>query len=668
MRRFVWIALALALPMLAGCIEQRRVVAAGGGGSGGAGAGGSGSTGGSGGAGGTGGEAGGGGTIMQRDWDGSGAWKPADGPLGIWNGGGLFATESGALLRLDARARVRSLAGGRSWSEVARTWDFDEKFAEAGGALLVSDGVRLYRSTDDGASWTDVGHAPGHLFGSGPGDLVYATWELDAVGQHLHRSADGGATWELRAELPVDHPRGVLYARGDVLLLPYAEGPNPGLHRSTDGGLTWQFVEGAADVAGAAGFGTRGALTFAIASNGQVHRSSDSGLTWSVVPVAEGNGRIGLRGFVEVAGELFVATGEDLLRWSDDDGEWQIAAIDPPVWLEALAGTHDALYAASREALYRWDDKKLRFEPVESAHVGTRIEAIAAGEGVRFARTVEGTVFRNEGAGWIERPDLLRMQWITWLGGSRWIGSGSDGPLLSEDGGATFHATGKVLPYDPTVRHYVAVGPKVFALAISLDGTAAVVRSNDGGWTWEDLRDRLPLVDAERRAQPWWLAAVGERLFATVNGGLLYSDDAGESWTAADTSPWLVDVTTAGDAVYARRSDDAGVTHVWRSHDGGHSWEPFANGWGSCFHTWQILGVRDALVLVEAAECRDSEGTPVEERASTRARKLWVRTAGSDAWQAIGGPLPASIRQVAQEGDTLWVATDGAGVWRLDLP
>ena len=97
-------------------------------------------------------------------------------------------------------------------------------------------------------------------------------------------------------------------------------------------------------------------------------RSLDAGLTWSVVPLPEGDGAIGHRGFVHAAGALFASTGNGLYQWNEADGEWQTAALALPEGLIALAGTAEALFAAGREQIYRWDDKKLLFERVATTY------------------------------------------------------------------------------------------------------------------------------------------------------------------------------------------------------------------------------------------------------------------------------------------------------------
>ena len=116
----------------------------------------------------------------------------------------------------------------------------------------------------------------------------------------------------------------------------------------------------------------------------------------------------------------------------------------------------------------------------------------------------------------------------------------TDGVWMSEDGGETWQARSNGLAH----RHvrWLAYHPEVSDFELAGTEPAAIFISQDGGASWhgraaiETLRDQLG----------WWLpyspgagcvrgfAVHGRRLYAAVEvGGLLCSDDVGETWALA---------------------------------------------------------------------------------------------------------------------------------------
>ena len=71
----------------------------------------------------------------------------------------------------------------------------------------------------------------------------------------------------------------------------------------------------------------------------------------------------------------------------------------------------------------------------------------------------------------------------------------------------------------------------------SVDGTLYVGRTQDGGQTWETLREGLPQQDAYDIVYRHALDARGDRLcFGTTTGNVYVSEDRGESWTCVGSN------------------------------------------------------------------------------------------------------------------------------------
>lgn len=643
MRRFAWMAVAGLL--LAACSEA-AVKPQGGGGDAGAGG-----SGGSSGAGGSGGAGGGAGAVVVPGWDGTGTWEPTNGPLGFWHNSGLFGGSGGDLLLLGARELLRSRNGGATWAAVASTKGTTGQLVQAGGALLLSDGVRLLRSQDGGATWTDAGAAPTWLLADGA--FAYAAWEDDAVGLALFRSEDGGATWHERGDLPSPQTTRRLWAGDGLLLLTDLYGPDPGLYRSEDGGASWSHVDDSDPVAFSVDFARSGSILFALATSEGIHRSFDDGRTWAVVPLPESQAPTGFRGFVHAAGQLFASTGAGVYLWNEASGEWETAALTAPDGLLTLAGTNEALYAASRTALYRWDEKDLAFVPVETTFAGTRLLNVVAGAGKAFATGLGGDTYRRTEQGWVSEPQLTGVQSLTWAGGGLWIGSGEGMLQYSLDDGVSFLL-------DPSLRgrsfSFVGEPNALFAL---VDGAPWFCDNYVRGW--DDLRNAMPGVD-DGPVSFVRLGLAADRLFGTTDGdGVWTSDDRGHSWAQAATEQPLRDFTSVGDTLVAA-SPGSASRRLWRSADRGASWTAIEDDLPACTWPQQLGEVEDALVAVLARGC--PEGGAEVERAI---RQVWTSLDAGATWKPVGAPLPAPVTGFSRDGDTLWVATDGAGAWRLRI-
>ncbi len=169
----------------------------------------------------------------------------------------------------------------------------DTLFAAAYGV------VGLFRSRDAGEHWAFVSDVVGINNGKFAIDPLHSTWLYGYDPGGLYRSKDEGDTWT--RIMPNTWPDGRLLDFAQVYVSPHEpqtlfissahqpDNPYPqgaaGLIRSTDGGATWQIV---ADMEGVSvqgvSFHPADPLTMVLASAaGQVFQSTDAGATWSEV-------------------------------------------------------------------------------------------------------------------------------------------------------------------------------------------------------------------------------------------------------------------------------------------------------------------------------------------------------------------------------------------------
>ena len=150
-------------------------------------------------------------------------------------GGSLAVDRLGRILTAsDSRLWRRAVADG-AWSEVPVPGGKVIAVERAGGPLYVATEPALRISHDDGATFTAapfeavaVAAAP-----SRPG-TAYAIEPTDAGAWHLHRTTDGGVTWQHMSDVAGAFVINVDPADADRIALP---GPPPPI--SLDGGRTW---------------------------------------------------------------------------------------------------------------------------------------------------------------------------------------------------------------------------------------------------------------------------------------------------------------------------------------------------------------------------------------------------------------------------------------------
>jgi hypothetical protein len=125
-------------------------------------------------------------------------------------------------------------------------------------------------------------------------------------------------------------------------------------------------------------------------------------------------------------------------------------------------------------------------------------------------------------------PDVLWMQ--NHCGVFRSVDSGAVWTDMSQDGGPVYF--GFALAVDEQDENVAWVIPAIDAAhRVPVDRALCVCRTDDGGQTWTDFREGLPQHNAYDIAFRHALAIDGNSLaFGTTAGNLFISDDRGECW------------------------------------------------------------------------------------------------------------------------------------------
>jgi photosystem II stability/assembly factor-like uncharacterized protein len=472
----------------------------------------------------------------------------------------------------DGGYLVRSLDGGRSWSELLASGNPFTAFAPAPAdpaVVYAGTYVGLFVSHDSGDTWRRVEGGGLPLFyrvavvavDAKDSRLLYAGI-VDYRGFGLWVSRDSGLTWQRRLRTVPEQLVCDPLRSGTVYLLKFGI-----LQRSRDQGATWEAYYSAAGGGGGPALG----LAF------------DTHNPWIAYVLSDGE-----RAAVKPASTY---------KTIDDGAHWQALTNGLPgnVFASSLAANPAGtllLGTDFRGAFYRSTDGGASWSPAGSGLVNTSVLALAFGApGTLFASTGPGVSrSRDGGVTWTQ---VLRLQvGITALAVDRsnpetvYAGtanpSGVAPPVLwqSTDGGDTWAA----LPYpqpaanpyagvavtdlavDPTDSQVVYLAAQQ-ALVGASDGEG-VYRSSDGGQTW--IKTALPSRDfysvAVSPSQPGTVWAV------SIDGAYK-SADHGQAWTqmlAAPQGIYLSAVTTA--------PSDPNVVWVigqnvtYRSSDGGATW------------------------------------------------------------------------------------------------
>jgi len=264
---------------------------------------------------------------------------------------------------------------------------------------------------------------------------------------------------------------------------------------------------------------------------------------------------------------LWATTGREVARLDEAGDEWtvelflrgsgaQCLAVDPADGDTAYAGLREGGVRRTADAGRSWHDCPLPEPGVFSLAVGAADGAVYAGtEPSQLFRSDDGGVSWRELAGLLELPS--RPTWSfpprPWTSHVRWIAPS---------------------PHDA----------ELILVGIELGG---LMRSTDGGETWQDHR---PGAQRDVHSLAWHPQASG-RAYEAGGGGSAWSEDAGDTWHAADEGRdrnytwsvavdpddpglWYVSASTGPFAAHGGRDPQA---RIYRRR-GGEPWHALAGG------------------------------------------------------------------------------------------
>lgn len=453
-----------------------------------------------------------------------------------------------------------------------------------GQASVSLDGARTWNAVGD------LAYLPIAAYAVDPADadVVYAGVGLNTDGTGLYKTTDGGAHWVyslyVRWTMDIDidptDPSKVYVASRE------------GLWSSTDAGATWSRTD--------RGISDNNVLSVAVdpfdphvvyagtLSHG-LYRSTDGGGRWSKSGTGLPSDRVNaILPDPTVPGRVYAGTVYGAALSTDGGASWTgaDAGMGPRVVLSLAEGAQHPgrLFAGTSRGVYRSDDGAASWVQISQGLPRTQVGAVAldprdddvvyAGTGVGVFKTDDG------GASWHERNRGMANSDVAGFAVSGQVvyaGENNRGGVYrSGDDGATWRLTATGLPPDPAYNLAVSQADpdKVYAVA-----ALGLFVTTDGGRDWEGVSTpagvvRLAVAPSDPRV-------VYVTTLSDVPGRypVWRSDDGGATWQGAsadlpDESVWIVSVDpTRPHVAYA-----GGYDSLFRTNDGGATWHQASGG------------------------------------------------------------------------------------------
>ncbi|HOY05397.1 MAG TPA: hypothetical protein PLO67_08345 [Saprospiraceae bacterium] len=441
-----------------------------------------------------------------------------------------------------AKYLYRSTDDGQTWELRSNQPYLTHVWETPSGNLIGYDpSQNLYRSTDAGLTWQSVGQTNLNMspytttisFGSG-NRILLADWN------GLVYSLNDGQTWNEGGDSGSFFNQVTMTSSGTIFRIDNGDlTPGSLVHLSNDWGFNWtpanisldyeEYPQTIMEIAG-------GRLL--MTTNTRIHYSDDSGVTWYVLPTGAERANWFYTSSPLPNGDLIGQYKDATYRSSDAGATWTFSAYGMKLaQTKQLALLSDSVQlAVTSNGLWRtadagdsWD----RLLPDTGEYVYTT-HPVAVLNADRFGAVLGQNLWWTQDGGQhfsdVTPPHSLTRGFLFAANQNQLFTTDTLGVVLSNDFGLSWHS---VLPGEIMVDLEQHPDGTLFALTapFSLTTNTRLLRSSDGGWTWENIV--VPGL------QPTGffdltISADGELL---VNGlgthslKIARSSDLGENWT-----------------------------------------------------------------------------------------------------------------------------------------
>ena len=578
-------------------------------------------------------------------------------------------------------------------------------------SIAVGDSGTIFRSSDGGRSWNRP---------MVPSDLKFSLLALAfanasdavAVGEDgtILRTSDGGQTWSLITTPAISaHLRAVIFTGPTAGI---AVGDQGTILRTLDGGKSWHRANVRPENVGdlrAVAFGQTGA-GIAVGTKDTILFTVDGGENWdaSRTPTRNVPGKPWLsREMLQLSTVLFIgenialaaggtdersfSTGAEqpILRSEDRGRTWKFAAMPAGIASDinairstssmnavAVGSAFEIWHSASGSSsgasgiggsLYSTTDggeswKREQLERIETVHTLTilsRFPAISVGSnGLILRRDDDALSWRRATV-----PSGVNIEFtaIAFADSDNGIVVGNNGVILwTKDGGKRFEKS--ILPYGimpERLRTVVLTGP---ADAIAIGARPTIVRTEDGGKSWQDVK-RPPSLEADLHAVKFVNSLTG--IIVGDAGTILFTDDGGKSWQSAAVPPSIkADLTAIAffDFVHAVVVGSDG-TILW-SDNAGKSWQQTSSGVKADLRAVVSSGPSVGIVVGDGGVILRTQDNGKSWEAAKTPPGLGVLRAITFSEPSVGIAVGDKANDKLESGTIVWTA-DGGKTWEL---
>jgi photosystem II stability/assembly factor-like uncharacterized protein len=590
------------------------------------------------------------------------------------------------------RGVFKSTDGGANWVQMVQgivtqpAMEFrsftvdptDSNTAYCGGNYLADPATLrqrgfIYKTTDGGKSWKLL-IEPGALVRwiivdpSDPRVIYAATGIFDRFAmkpEGVLKSLDGGSTWthannglqSLVVGALVMHPtdpRILLAGCGKIGFLDEPSDSMGGIFKTVDGGQHWRkvdpFVNQDSTQVTALAFSPSNPLIAYADWGGIFIRSSDGGESWEYFePDAGGEFRgtpISLAVHPDDPGTIFMnAYGGGVFVSTDSGSTWADSSLGysgASVWDVTVApSSTNRVLAASKNGVYLSEGVGQKWQVRAALMVDENLSvAISPADSSTWlsGRLIDARIWRTTDAGASWETVLPPLGTDNMFGGRRSVHRIAFAPSAPD---LVFAATGIAPGY---------VAPDTVGTGVYVSG--------DNGRTWaasnrglEGTRLNVMSVAVHPRdARVAYIGLLGDGVYMTADGGA--------NWTPARQGLLATDIRALAIDPFTPTTIYAGAERggVWRSKDAGTTWKQASNGVPAEASVRSL--VADATHAGVVYACDLSSG-------------VYRSTDGGTSWAGINNGLrnrAVDSLALTRDGLHLYAATDGAGVFRLDVP
>jgi photosystem II stability/assembly factor-like uncharacterized protein len=549
-------------------------------------------------------------------------------------------------------------------------------------------GGEVYKSVDGGQHWKRIwsGDNLARYVWIDPrdSDRVYVTtgiFDRDAAnstpdnrgGVGILRSDNGGDTWTILNEanglsgliipslfMHPDNP--------DTLIASISNFGIGGVFVTYDGGDTWKRAEGGPTHSDSVEIAMSDPDIWYSATEGEISRSDDAGKTWQTYPLATSDRMAGM------PIDLQVDPSDPYRIFDNNYGGGNFLSEDGgETWVDASTGYSGAkiggllvLPGDGRTVMVGANTGSFRSTNGGDTWLGMTVPSAS-----QFIRHPNGLVVSDSGGN----------VWHTQDKGATWtkvqvvdlLAEFMAGRMVNDVASMRAFA---MAPSDPNV-FYVGFHNGVCVTGLAgycLEPMPNLFRSLDGGWTWEALSgtpfERKAVLSIAVHPQD------SQKLYAATIMGLYFSENGGDDWVRVESfdeatrqipiidrdNPMVeYDLWVVTDVVFDPFDSQviyAATQHggIWRSSDGGQTWQQMAGGMDPNELITKILPDPVHPNLIYAASTLSG---------------VFVTTDGGQSWQSLRDGLTRNNivnLALSADGSILYAGSDGGGVFRLGGP